>query len=44
MDVDLEVALPLEQRFIGERREAQLVDGVGSVGDQLPEENLMAVS
>ena len=38
---DREVRVALEERAVGERLEAQLVAGVGGVGDQLAQEDLL---
>ena len=35
------LAVALEQALVGQRLEAQLVAGVGGVGDQLPQEDLL---
>ncbi len=40
VDADLQLEIALEQRFVVQRLEAQLVAGVGGVGDQLPQEDL----
>ncbi|MPM56938.1 hypothetical protein SDC9_103755 [bioreactor metagenome] len=39
--VDIEVDAPVpEQFFIGQRREARLVDGIGGIGDQFTQKNV----
>ena len=40
-DLDLPVAVPLQKRFAGVGFEADLVDGVGGVGDQFPQEDVL---
>ena len=40
VDADLQVGVALEERRVGERLEAQLVAGVGGVGDELAQEDL----
>jgi len=41
LQADLEAAVVTQQAALGERRVAQPVAGVGGVGDQLPEEDLL---
>ena len=39
--LDLELRLGVEQRGVGEGVDADLVDGIGRVGDELTEEDLL---
>ena len=40
-EADHKLAVPFQQIAVGERSEAQLVDGIAGVGDQLAQKNLM---
>ena len=40
-DADLQLRIGFVERVVGERLEAQLVGGVGGVGDQLAQEDLL---
>ncbi len=40
-NVDVKLRVGLQHRFVGERLEADLVERIGGVGDQLPQEDLL---
>ena len=40
-DVDVELWVGLQHRLVGERLEADLVERIGGVGDELPQEDLL---